>query len=136
MRKLNSSENSDATTDACVARASCHLHVDALGTLRLSQEAAKPFHWRFQALTLSVRPVWLNKSIYLRVPNDIADLIEIDHQAKVTLSFEEKNDRFLLVYAVQKQIPLAAALPATQIQTPTTNEPEAGQKYKHGKPDA
>ena len=55
-------------------------------------------------MTLSIRPVRLNKSIYLRVPNDIADLIEIDHQAGVTLGFEEQGDRFLLVYAVQKLV--------------------------------
>jgi hypothetical protein len=54
-------------------------------------------------VTLSIRPVRLNKSIYLRVPNDIADLIEIDHQAGVTLTFKEQVDRFLLVYSIQKE---------------------------------
>ena len=65
-------------------------------------------------MTLSIRPVRLNKSIYLRVPNDIADLIEIDHQAGVTLGFEEQGDRFLLVYAVQKLVasPLVNSQPS------------------------
>lgn len=55
-------------------------------------------------MTLSIRPVRLNKSIYLRVPNDIADLIDIGDQTGVTLGVEQLRDRYLLVYTVQKLI--------------------------------
>ena len=44
----------------------------------------------------------LKQSIYLRVPNDIADLIEIEPEADITMHFDEQEERYLLVYAVKK----------------------------------
>ena len=44
----------------------------------------------------------LKQSIYLRVPNDIADLIEIDPEAEITMRFDEQDERYLLVYVVKK----------------------------------
>jgi len=57
-------------------------------------------------LTLSIRPIRLKRSIYFRVPNDIVDLINLDDDAQVTLTLEEKSDRHLLVYSVFKNKPL------------------------------
>ena len=44
----------------------------------------------------------LKQSIYLRVPNDIADLIEIDPETEITMRIDEQDERYLLVYAVKK----------------------------------
>jgi hypothetical protein len=54
-------------------------------------------------LALKIRPVRLNKSIYVRVPNDIADLIGIDGEADVTLRLQDSEDEFLLTYAIRKE---------------------------------
>ncbi len=56
-------------------------------------------------LALKIRPVKLNKSIYVRVPNDIADLIGIDGEADVTLKFEDGGEEFFLIYAIRKPRP-------------------------------
>jgi hypothetical protein len=53
-------------------------------------------------MTLSVKPVRLNKSIYLRVPSDIADLIGVEDESQVTLTLEERDDRHLLIYSLPK----------------------------------
>jgi hypothetical protein len=82
-------------------------------------------------VTLSIRPVRLNKSIYLRVPNDIADLIEIDHQAGVTLSFEEQEGRFLLIYSVQKQGALIAPLAHSQLSHGSSDRVEMVSRPKN-----
>jgi hypothetical protein len=53
-------------------------------------------------LTLRIRPVKLKQSIYFRVPNDIADLISLDSHADVSLTLQEQDDHFLLIYSVNK----------------------------------
>jgi hypothetical protein len=53
-------------------------------------------------LTLRIRPVKLKQSIYFRVPSDIADLIGLDSNADVTLTLREQDNRFLLIYCVNK----------------------------------
>jgi len=53
-------------------------------------------------LTLSIRPVRLKRSVYFRVPNDIVDLINLEDNSQVTLTLEQENDRYLLVYSVLK----------------------------------
>ena len=55
-------------------------------------------------MTLSIRPVRLNRSVYFRVPNDIADLISLADNSQVTLTLEEKDDRHLLVYSIMKNM--------------------------------
>jgi len=42
----------------------------------------------------------VKQSIYLRVPNDIADLIGIDPEAEITLNIEQREEGFLLLYSV------------------------------------
>ncbi len=56
-------------------------------------------------MALKIRPVKLNKSIYVRVPNDIADLIGIGVEADVTLRLQDAGDEFLLTYAIRKVVP-------------------------------
>jgi len=53
-------------------------------------------------LTLKIRPVMLGHSIYVRVPNDIADLIEVNPEANFTLRLEERQEEFQLIYSVAK----------------------------------
>ena len=53
-------------------------------------------------MPLRIRPVRLKQSIYLRVPNDIADLIEINPETEVTLRIKEQDDQFLLIYSARK----------------------------------
>jgi len=55
-------------------------------------------------LTLRIRPVKLKQSIYFRVPNDIADLISLDSHADVSLTLQEQDNRFLLIYSVNKSM--------------------------------
>jgi hypothetical protein len=52
-----------------------------------------------------IKPVKLKQSIYLRIPSDIADLIEIDPEAEITMRIDEQDERYLLVYAVKKSHP-------------------------------
>jgi hypothetical protein len=88
---------------------------------------------RLEEVTLSVRPVKLNKSIYLRVPNDIADLIDINQQGEVTLSFEQEDDRFLLIYSVRKQATVAAALTSSGSSHEGYDRVEIVSRPKHGR---
>ncbi|HXX72295.1 MAG TPA: hypothetical protein VEI80_01260 [Candidatus Acidoferrales bacterium] len=53
-------------------------------------------------MTLSIRPIRLKRSVYFRVPNDIVDLINLEDDSQVTLTLEQQNDRYLLVYSVLK----------------------------------
>ena len=68
-------------------------------------------------MTLRIKPVKLRQTIYVRVPNDIADLIGIDPDAEVTLNIEEQEDKFLLKYAVTKpSLPLPLHQTIRQIE--------------------
>jgi hypothetical protein len=53
-------------------------------------------------VTLKIRPVRLKQTVYLRIPNDIADLIGIQPNAELTLNLKEQQDAFLLTYSVAK----------------------------------
>jgi hypothetical protein len=52
----------------------------------------------------------LKKSIYFRVPSDIVDLIGLEDNSKVSLTLEERDDRHLLIYSVNKDKPLVTTL--------------------------
>ena len=56
-------------------------------------------------MTLTIRPVKLKQSIYFLVPSDIADLVGIDPQSEVTLSIDEREEQFFLIYSVNKSKP-------------------------------
>ena len=53
-------------------------------------------------MTLKIQPVMLGRSIYLRVPNDIADLIGVNPDANFTMKLVEHEEEFLLIYSVTK----------------------------------
>lgn len=53
-------------------------------------------------MPLRIKPVRLKQSIYLRIPNDIADLIEVDPDDEITMRIDEQDERFLLIYSVKK----------------------------------
>jgi hypothetical protein len=53
-------------------------------------------------VVLKIRPVRLKQTVYLRIPNDIADLIGIQPNAELTLNLKEQQDAFLLTYSVAK----------------------------------
>jgi len=81
-----------------------------------------------RCVTLIIRPVKLKRSVYFRVPNDIADLISIEDDSHVTLTLEERNDRYLLVYSVFKNKPLDSSVESEvyPLQVPmqqSTNRP-------------
>lgn len=57
-------------------------------------------------LPLKIKPVKLNRSIYVRVPNDIADLIGIDREADIALRVQDSNGEFLLIYSIRKPVPV------------------------------
>jgi hypothetical protein len=65
-------------------------------------------------MTLRIKPVKLKQSIYFRVPNDIADLISIEPNAEVTLSLQDQDKQFLLVYSVTKSPIAEQARPFAQ----------------------
>lgn len=68
-------------------------------------------------MTLRIKPVKLRQTIYFRVPNDIADLVGIDPDAEVTLSLEERDDKYLLKYAITKpRVPQALEHAIQQIE--------------------
>ena len=53
-------------------------------------------------MTLVIKPVQLNKSVYVRVPNDLADLIGLSKSDELNLNFQETDKDFRLVYSVRK----------------------------------
>jgi hypothetical protein len=55
-----------------------------------------------RTVALKIRPVRLKQTVYLRIPNDIADLIGIQPNAELTLNLKEQQDEFLLTYCVAK----------------------------------
>jgi hypothetical protein len=62
-------------------------------------------------MALKIKPVRLNRSIYVRVPNDIADLIGIDGEADITLRFQDAGEEFFLIYSIRKKAPIILKLP-------------------------
>jgi hypothetical protein len=64
-------------------------------------------------MPLLIRPVKMNKSIYVRVPNDIAHIIGLDNQVEVSFSFEDVGEELRLIYSLNK--------PNTQHQQPVSN---------------
>ena len=64
----------------------------------------KPAIWSdVSILTLTVKPVKLRRSIYIRVPNDIADLIGVSPEANFTLKLVDAGEQYLLIYSVTKE---------------------------------
>jgi len=53
-------------------------------------------------MPLLIRPVKMNKSIYVRVPNDIAHIIGLDNQVEVSFSFEDIGSELRLIYSLDK----------------------------------
>ncbi|MGA2627238.1 MAG: hypothetical protein ABSF63_09290 [Candidatus Bathyarchaeia archaeon] len=53
-------------------------------------------------MPLLIRPVKMNKSIYVRVPNDIAHIIGLDNQVEVSFSFEDIGNELRLIYSMNK----------------------------------
>ena len=53
-------------------------------------------------MPLLIRPVKMNKSIYVRVPNDIAHIIGLDNQVEVSFSFEDIGSELRLIYSLNK----------------------------------
>ena len=71
-------------------------------------------------MALKIKPVRLNRSIYVRIPNDIADLAGIDGDADITLRVQDSGEEFSLIYSIRKPSPirlkLIEQLPAAQQQ--------------------
>jgi len=56
-------------------------------------------------MPLLIRPVKMNKSIYVRVPNDIAHIIGLDNRVEVSFSFEDNETQLRLIYSLNKSGP-------------------------------
>jgi hypothetical protein len=56
-------------------------------------------------MPLLIRPVKMNKSIYVRVPNDIAHIIGLDNRVEVSFSFEDVGNELRLIYSLEKSKP-------------------------------
>jgi hypothetical protein len=54
---------------------------------------------------LLIRPVKMNKSIYVRVPHGIAHIIGLDTQVEVSFSFEDIGNELRLIYSLNKSKP-------------------------------
>jgi hypothetical protein len=64
-------------------------------------------------MTLKIKPVMLNKSVYVRVPNDIADLVGIDKDAELELTLETGGNEVSLVYSVKRSTNIVLPLKET-----------------------
>ena len=53
-------------------------------------------------MTLVIKPVRLNKTVYIRVPNDLVDLIGLTNEDAFNLTFKETEEEFRLIYSMQK----------------------------------
>ena len=56
-------------------------------------------------MPLLIRPVKMNKSIYVRVPHGIAHIIDLDNQVEMGFSFEEIGNELHLIYSLNKSKP-------------------------------
>ena len=56
-------------------------------------------------MTLVVKPVQLNKSVYIRVPNDLADMIGLWKKDQLSLALQETDREYRLVYTMIKHEP-------------------------------
>ena len=56
-------------------------------------------------MTLVIKPVRLNKSVYVRVPNDLADMIGLTQTDQFSLKLQDVDGEFRLVYTIQKSEP-------------------------------
>lgn len=56
-------------------------------------------------MTLVIKPVKLNKSVYVRVPNDLADMIGLTQTDHFSLKLQDVDGEFRLVYTIQKSEP-------------------------------
>ena len=68
-------------------------------------------------MTLLIRPVKMNKSIYVRVPNDIAHIIGLDNQVEVSFSFEDNDTQLRLIYSLNKSKLESQQAPNTIVDT-------------------
>ena len=57
----------------------------------------------------------MNKSIYVRVPNDIAHIIGLDNQVEVSFSFEDVGNELRLIYSLDKSKPNHEEHPKTSL---------------------
>jgi len=69
-------------------------------------------------MPLLIRPVKMNKSIYVRVPNDIAHIIGLDNQVEVSFSFEDNDSQLRLIYSLDKSRPKQEDNPSVESKTP------------------
>ncbi len=53
-------------------------------------------------MALTIKPVKVNRSVYIRVPNDIADLIELTKTDQFNLRLEGTNEDVRLIYSRHK----------------------------------
>ncbi len=53
-------------------------------------------------MTLVIKPVQVNKSVYIRVPNDLVDMIDLLKKDEFNLTFQETDREYRLVYTVLK----------------------------------
>jgi len=53
-------------------------------------------------MTLVIKPVKLNKSVYVRVPNDLADMIGLTQTDHFSLKLQDVDGEFRLIYTIQK----------------------------------
>ena len=78
-------------------------------------------------MPLLIRPVKMNKSIYVRVPNDIAHIIGLDNQVEVSFSFEDLGNELRLIYSLDKSRPnheeQLKTVSAVNVTPPTTAKP-------------
>lgn len=56
-------------------------------------------------MTLVIKPVKLNKSVYVRIPNDLADMIGLTETDYFSLKLQDANGEFRLIYTIQKSEP-------------------------------
>jgi hypothetical protein len=89
-------------------------------------------------MPLLIRPVKMNKSIYVRVPNDIAHIIGLDNQVEVSFSFEDIGNELRLIYSLSKsrnpiqQPTKSAVVPITVTQSSSQAQGADPRRGEHG----
>ena len=90
-------------------------------------------------MPLLIRPVKMNKSIYVRVPNDIAHIIGLDNQVEVSFSFEDNENQLRLIYSLdksrteQQRVDNSAAVSQASVSPPAIRAiPPHGRRERSG----
>jgi antitoxin component of MazEF toxin-antitoxin module len=66
-------------------------------------------------MALTIKPVKVSKSVYIRIPSNIAELLELNREDEFKLSFENTPEEVRLIYSRRKHPVIVGLRPKNEI---------------------